>query len=241
MVLLIRAEGDLFTVAIRWHPCSDRPPSLISSDVTDPSHSQGRMMACTGRVPQRSPFISSQEGGVPMLLKRVFHGVSRGVIPHCAQVIHSPARLREPHGSLFALLRRTFVQAAAGRTMEQLGRRNIGVARSADSAEHTVPGDGVGAAMEEHFVSDPKDENRGKKNRQIDENEPGEGDRYHRGGGPPREGPQRRRTRPQVIRSACWNRRDRIQTRPASSLEGSPDDSKSTQCRGIPSGPTETW
>jgi hypothetical protein len=43
-----------------------------------------------------------------------------------------------------------------------------------------------------------------------------------------------------VIRSACWNRRDRIQTRPASSLEGSPDDSKSTQCLGIPSGPTET-
>jgi hypothetical protein len=49
--------------------------------------------------------------------------------------------------------------------MEQLGGGNIGVARAADSAEHTVPGDGVGAAMADYFVSDPKDENRGKKNR----------------------------------------------------------------------------
>jgi hypothetical protein len=91
--LLIR---DLFTAAIRWHPCSDRPPSQISSDVTDPSHARGQMRAYTERVPQGSPFISSQEGGVPMFWKRVFHGVSRGVNPHCAQVIHSPARLREP-------------------------------------------------------------------------------------------------------------------------------------------------
>jgi hypothetical protein len=54
------------------------------------------MMAYTELVPQRSPFISSQEGGGPMVWKRVFHGVSRGVNPHCAQVIHSPVRLRKP-------------------------------------------------------------------------------------------------------------------------------------------------
>jgi hypothetical protein len=92
-------------------------------------------------------------------------------------------------------------------------------------------------SFSDDFVPDPEDQNARKEKGEIEAYKPRKGDGYH---GLESCAHQSMRTRPQVIMSAGLKRRAMIQIRPASSLIGSPEDSTSTQCRGIPSGPTPT-
>ena len=72
-----------------------------------------------------------------------------------------------------------FVQASADGTVEQVGARCVGIARAADSAEETIPLDGIGMALAKHFIADPKDQNPGQKKGQIKADKPWECDGNH--------------------------------------------------------------